>query len=159
MDILAAFSTQEEIGARGARVAAFAFDPELALAVDSTPANDLPSWDGSENVTYNTHLGAGPALYVADAGMLSDPRLIQHFTQTAEALGIPYQLRQPGGGGTDAGAIHRQRAGIPSLSISVPGRYPHTSASIARIEDWQNTLSLLYAAMDRLTPAVLAKER
>jgi endoglucanase len=98
-------------------------------------------------------------LYVADAGMLSDPRLIQHFVQTAEALGIPYQLRQPGGGGTDAGAIHRQRAGIPSLSISVPGRYPHTSASIARIEDWQNTLSLLYAAMDRLTPAVLAKER
>ena len=159
VDILAAFSTQEEIGARGARVAAFAFDPDLALAVDSTPANDLPGWDGSENVVYNTHLGAGPALYVADAGTLSDPRLIRHFVQTAEALQIPYQLRQPGGGGTDAGAIHHQRAGIPSLSISVPGRYPHTPASIARIEDWQNTLSLLYAALDRLTPAVLAGER
>lgn len=159
IDLLAAFSVQEEIGARGARVAAFAFDPDLAVAVDSTPANDLPSWDDSENVAYNTHLGAGPALYVADAGTLSDPRLIRHFMQTAEALEIPYQLRQPGSGGTDAGAIHRQRAGIPSLSISVPGRYPHTAASITRVEDWQNTLSLLYAGLDRLTPAVLAEER
>jgi endoglucanase len=159
VDILANFSTQEEIGARGARVAAFAFDPDLAVAVDSTPANDLPGWDGTENIVYNTHLGAGPALYIADAGTLSDPRLIRHFMQTAEALQIPYQLRQPGSGGTDAGAIHRQRAGIPSLSVSVPGRYHHTAASIVRIEDWQNTLSLLYAALDRLTPAVLTEER
>jgi tetrahedral aminopeptidase len=159
VDILAAFSTQEEIGGRGARVAAFNFAPDLAVAVDSTPAYDLPSWDGTENAIYNTCLGAGPALYIADASTLSDPRLIKHFLQTAEALQIPYQLRQPGGGGTDAGAIHRQRAGIPSLSISVPGRYAHTTASIVRVEDWQNTLSLLHAALDRLSPAVLAEER
>ena len=159
VDLLAALSTQEEIGARGARVAAFTYDPDLAVVVDSTPANDLPSWDDSENVTYNTRLGEGPALYIADAGTLSDPRLIQHFIQTAEYFNIPYQIRQPGSGGTDAGAIHRQRAGIPSLSISIPGRYPHTAASIARIADWQNTLSLLYAALERLTPAVLAEER
>jgi putative aminopeptidase FrvX len=159
VDLLVTFSTQEEIGARGARVAAFAFDPDLALAIDSTPANDLPSWDGLENVSYNTRLGFGPALYIADAGTLSDPRLVRHFMQTGEELSIPYQLRQPGSGGTDAGAIHRQRAGIPSLSISVPGRYAHTAASIARLEDWQNTLSLLHAALSRLTPAVLSQER
>jgi endoglucanase len=159
IDLLVTFSTQEEIGARGARVAAFAFDPDLALAVDSTPANDLPNWDGSENVSYNTRLGLGPALYIADAGTLSDPRLIRHFMQTGDDLAIPYQLRQPGSGGTDAGAIHQQRAGIPSLSISVPGRYAHTAASIVRLEDWQNTLSLLHAALSRLTSAVLSQER
>lgn len=159
VDIQAAFSTQEEIGGRGARVAAFKFAPDAAVAVDSTPAYDLPSWDGTENAVYNTHLGAGPALYIADASTLSDPRLIRHFIQTAEDLQIPYQLRQPGGGGTDAGAIHRQREGIPSLSVSVPGRYAHTAASIVRVEDWQNTLSLLHAALDRLSPAVLAEER
>jgi putative aminopeptidase FrvX len=159
VDILASFSTQEEIGGRGARVAAFRFDPDLAVAVDSTPAYDLPSWDGTENAVYNTRLGAGPALYIADASTLSDPRLVLHFSQTAEALQIPYQLRQPGGGGTDAGAIHRQRSGIPSLSVSVPGRYAHTAASIARVEDWQNTLSLLHAALERLSPAVLDEER
>ena len=120
IDLLAAFTVQEEVGLRGAQVAAYAFDPDLGLALDSTPANDLPVWDGEENTRYNTRLDHGPALYVADRGTLSDPRLLRHFMTTAENQNISYQLRQPGGGGTDAGAIHKQRAGIPTLSISVP---------------------------------------
>lgn len=159
IDLLVAFTTQEEIGSRGARVAAYALNPDLAVAVDSTPALDLPAWDGSENTTYNTRLGAGPALYIADSGTFSDPRLVRFFIQTAEALGIPFQVRQPGGGGTDAGAIHKQRSGIPSLSISVPGRYAHTAALICRVDDWQNTLSLLHAALRRLSPQIFAVER
>ena len=79
--------------------------------------------------------------------------------ETGEAEGIPYQFRQPGGGGTDAGAIHQQRAGIPSVSISVPGRYAHTAVLIARRQDWENTLRLIYAGLRRLTPAVLEMER
>ncbi|MBT3392236.1 MAG: M42 family peptidase, partial [Chloroflexi bacterium] len=130
IDLLAAFTVQEEVGLRGAGVAAYAFNPDLAVALDSTPAMDLPVWDGEENIRYNTRLGAGPAIYVADAATLSHPRLIEHFRQSAEAASIPYQIRQPGGGGTDAGAIHRQRAGIPSISISVPARYIHTAAAI-----------------------------
>mgnify|MGYP000212261932 CR=1 FL=1 len=159
IELLLAFTTQEEIGARGAQVAAYALNPDLAIAVDSTPANDLPTWDGSENIAYNTRLGAGPALYVADSGTLSDPRLLSHFVHTAEKLGIPYQIRQPGGGGTDAGAIHKQRSGIPSLSVSVPGRYAHTAALICRIDDWQNTLNLLYAALSQLSAQFLMEER
>jgi putative aminopeptidase FrvX len=150
---------QEEVGLRGARVAAFAFDPDLALALDSTPAYDLPHADGEENTRYNTRLDHGPALYVADAGTLSDPRLIRHFVATAEAQGLPYQIRQPGGGGTDAGAMHKQRAGIPSLSISVPGRYLHTAASIARIADWKNTLNLVHAALSTLEPGIFDTDR
>ncbi|MBN2146994.1 MAG: M42 family peptidase [Anaerolineales bacterium] len=159
IDLLAAFTVQEEIGLRGARVAAYAFDPQLAIVLDSTPARDLPAWDDSENSAYNTRLGAGPAIYVADAGTLSDPRLIRHMVNTAEALGIPYQIRQPGSGGTDAGAIHKQRSGIPSISVSVPGRYHHTPAAIIRLSDWKNELALIHAALTRLNPLVLSGER
>ncbi len=94
-------------------MAAYAFNPDMAIAVDSTPAYDLPVWDESENAFYNTRLDAGPAIYISDAGTLSDPRLVRHLAETGDALGIPYQFRQPGGGGTDAGAIHRQRVRHP----------------------------------------------
>ena len=151
----AAFTVQEENGLRGAKVAAYAFDPQLAVALDCTPAYDLPVWDGSENTRYNTRLGAGPAIYVADAATLSHPRLVRFLLDTAVEEGIPHQLRQPGGGGTDAGAIHKQRAGIPSVSVSVPGRYLHSPASLVRLSDWENSLRLLTAALIRLTPDVI----
>jgi endoglucanase len=156
LELVAAFTVQEEIGLRGAQVAAFALDPDLAFVLDCTPANDLPSWDGSENEYYNTRLGAGPAVYLADRATLSDPRLVKHLVKTAEDLGIPFQFRQPGGGGTDAGAIHKQRTGIPSVSISVPGRYLHTAATIVRRSDWQDSLALVYAALVRLLPEIFS---
>jgi putative aminopeptidase FrvX len=159
IDLLAAFTVQEEIGFAGARVAAYAFNPDLAIALDSTPAYDLPAWDMEENVRYNTRLGAGPAIYVADGGTISDPRLVRYMVQTAEANKIPFQIRQPGGGSTDAAAIHKQREGIPSVSISVPGRYHHSPAAIVRLSDWQHTYDLAATALSSLTPAILAGER
>lgn len=156
IDLLAAFTVQEEVGLRGAKVAAYAFDPDIAIALDSTPALDLPNWDGEENSHYNTKLGAGPAIYTVDRATISDPRLVKHFQETAEQEGIPCQFRQPGGGGTDAGAIHRQRAGIPSISISVPGRYLHTAISIARISDWENSVKLLFAALSDVSLDLLS---
>jgi endoglucanase len=159
IDLLAAFTVQEEIGLRGAKVAAYAFNPDIGIAVDATPANDLPDWEAQENTSYNTKLDFGPAIYVADGSTLSDPRLVRWLVETAEASMIPYQLRQPGGGGTDAGAIHKARAGVPSITVSVPHRYSHTAISVARLEDWKNSLALLQAALTRLTPELLASER
>lgn len=159
IDLLAAFTVQEEVGTRGAQVAAFALDPQAAVILDCTPANDLPGWDGEPNERYNSLLGAGPAIYLADRATFSDPRLIRHLVETAEAFGIPYQFRQPGGGGTDAGAIHKQRAGVPSISISVPGRYIHTAAAIVRRSDWEHTLGLVYSALAGLSENTLAKDR
>jgi putative aminopeptidase FrvX len=158
IDLLAAFTVQEENGARGARVASYAFDPDLAIVLDTTPAYDQPTWDDTENNLYNTRLGAGPAIYMADAGTLSDPRLVQHLVLTADTYGIPYQIRQPGSGGTDAGAIHKQRAGIPSVSVSVPGRYLHSPASLVRLSDWQHTLTLIAAALLRLKSDFLTSQ-
>ena len=157
IELLLAFTVQEEVGLRGATVAAHALAPDLAIAVDSTPARDLPAYDGRENVTYNTKLDHGPAIYIADSSTLPDPRLIRHFVDAGDAEKIPYQFRQPGGGGTDAGAMHQQLEGIPALSISVPGRYHHTPTSLARVSDWQNTLRLIHAGLSRMTPSLLKR--
>ena len=160
VDILAAFTVQEEVGLRGARVAAYAMNPDVAFVLDATPAYDMPMYDKEkENARYNTRLDAGPAIYVADNATLSDPRLIRLLTETAAEEKIPYQIRQPGGGGTDAGVIHRARAGIPSVSVSVPTRYLHTAMSLCRVKDWENTLRLLDASLKRLTPRLLENPR
>jgi endoglucanase len=154
VDLWAAFTVQEEVGLRGARVVAHAVNPDVAFALDCTPARDLPGPDGRLDPGFNTRLGHGPAIYTADRATLSDPRLIQHLLETAEAEGLPYQFRQAGGGGTDAGAIHKQRGGIPTVSVSTPARYLHSAASLARFDDWKHTFYLLLAALHRLTPEI-----
>ena len=129
----------------------------MAIAIDSTPANDLPMYDGGENMTYNTKLGLGPAIYIADGSTLHDPRLVRFLQAVAEAGKIPYQFRQPGGGGTDSGAIQKALAGIPTVSVSVPHRYTHSPVSISRVDDWKNTLNLLHAALKKITPELISK--
>ena len=157
VDLCLAFAVQEEIGLRGAKVAAQYFQPDMAIAIDSTPANDLPMHDGSENMTYNTKLGLGPAIYIADGSTIHDPRLVRFLSEVGDAEKIPYQLRQPGGGGTDSGAIQRSLAGVPTVSVSVPHRYTHSPVSISRVDDWKNTINLLYAALKRVTTDLIAK--
>ena len=155
IELCLSFSVQEEIGLRGAKVAAHYFEPDLAIAVDSTPARDLPDYEGRENFTYNTQLGLGPAIYLANSSTLDDPRLVRFLAETAEKNKIPYQFRQPGGGGTNAGAIQRSRAGVPVVSVSVPHRYTHSPISVSRVDDWKNTLNLLNAALKNLTRDLL----
>jgi len=169
IDLLAAFTVQEEVGLRGAQVAAYSLNPDVAFVLDCTPAYDLPAWEENdsymiggkmkENTQFNTLLGKGPAIYIADRATLSDPRLVRFLEDTAVKHHIPYQFRQPGRGGTDAGAIHKRRAGIPTISVSVPARYIHTPAAIARISDWENTLKLMYTALRQITPELLNQER
>ena len=155
IDLCAAFSVQEEIGLRGAKVAAQYFKPDMAIAIDSTPANDLPVYDGSENTTYNTRLGFGPAIYIADGLTLHDPRLVRFLSDVGDAEKIPYQFRQPGGGSTDSGAIQRTMDGVPTVSVSVPHRYTHSPISISRVDDWKNTIKLLSGALKKITPELL----
>jgi len=160
IDLMAAFTVQEEVGLRGAGVAAYALQPDIAIVIDCTPAYDQPNWEDDKNQAdespkYNSRLGEGAAIYVADGRTFSHPRLVRFFVDTAERLHIPYQIRQPGGGGTDAGAIHLQRAGIPTISISVPARYTHTATSLARQSDWENTLALVGSGLAQLTPELM----
>ena len=156
IDLCVAFVVQEEIGLRGAKVAAQYFQPDMAFAIDSTPAHDFPVHDGGENTSYNTKLGFGPAIYIADGSTLHDPRLVRFLSEVGDAENIPYQFRQPGGGGTDSGAIQRALSGIPTVSVSIPHRYTHSPVSISRVDDWKNTLALFHAALKKITPSLIA---
>lgn len=155
VDLLAAFTVQEELGLRGAKIAAYHLNPDIGIALDSTSANDLPHFDGEENTIHNTKLDGGPAIYLMDGATIGDRRLIKWLSETADAEGIPWQYRQPGRGGTDAGSIHKTRAGVPSVSVSVPQRYLHSAAGLVRKDDVLNTIKLLHAALSRLDKSIL----
>ncbi len=161
VDILAAFTVQEEIGLRGAEVAAKKLQPDVAIALEGTPAFDVPNPtaepDNREPRNPATRLGAGPALTVMDSRMITDPRLLTWLRTTADAAAIPYQLKTVRGGGTDAGAIHLANSGVPSAVVAVPCRYIHSPAALLHMDDYQHTFNLLQAALNQLTPAVLAR--
>ena len=159
VELIAAFTVQEEVGARGARVIAWDRKVDLSIVIDSTPAMDLPAWDGSESPIYKSKAGEGPAIYALDSGTLSDPRLIGYLFDNAAHYGIPAQHRQPMPGGTDAGGIHLTQEGIPAVSMSVPGRYAHSAATIARKSDWEAHLQLLYAALANMDRSLLSEPR
>ncbi|MBP6015491.1 MAG: M20/M25/M40 family metallo-hydrolase [Candidatus Promineofilum sp.] len=148
-DLVAAFTVQEEVGLRGARIAAFNARADAALVLECTPAFDLPKeQDRSPNVA----LGKGVSIYVMDARTIQDPRLVAHLMATGDAQGIPYQVRQPGGGGTNTGAIQRAGAGIPAATLAVPGRYAHTPTMMINLDDYDNIVRLADAALRTLTP-------
>jgi putative aminopeptidase FrvX len=153
-DLYAAFTVQEEVGLRGARVAAHAVEPDAAIVLDCTPANDMPK---KKDLSPNTELGKGPAIYIMGGRTFSDRRLVDLFIAGGEADGIPYQIRQPGGGGTDAGSIQIAREGVPVVSISVPGRYIHSPSAIIHRDDFDNTIRLVRAGLSRLTRDTLAR--
>ncbi|MHC1771453.1 MAG: M42 family metallopeptidase [Flexilinea sp.] len=159
IELIAAFTVQEEIGLRGAKVAAYDYDPDIAFVIDCTPANDQPAWDGSENTQYKTKVGQGPAIYSADGRTIYDHRLIRYLAELSEQYQIPYQIRQPGPGGTDAGAIHLTKGGIPTVSLSVPDRYAHTAAMIVRASDWEHHYQLMTAALYHINADILNQSR
>lgn len=158
LNILAAFTVQEEVGLRGAQVAAHAFDPDAAVAVGATPANDLPPAI-EQDVSPNTRLGHGPAIHVMTRHDLSDPRLVRHFMTIGDELAIPYQIRQPGGGGTNAGGIIPARSGVPTISVSVPARYLHSPASLIYKKDVRSTVALVRESVAHLTSQTLRRKQ
>ena len=154
-DFHAAFTVQEEVGLRGARVAAYAIEPDCAFALEGTIADDIPK---DKDVSPTTELGRGPAITVMDRSFIADRRLVRLLTTTAEALGIPYQIEQPGIGGTDAGAIQPTREGVPSVTVAVPCRYIHGPVALMSLDDFDNTTRLMRESLSRLTRRTLRRE-
>ncbi len=151
-DLHAVFTVQEEVGLRGARVAAFSVDPDCAIALEGTIADDLPK---KKDVSPTTQLGAGPALTVMDRSFIAHQGLLRHTIAVAEQNGIPYQFKQPGIGGTDSGAIHLSREGIPSITVAVPCRYIHSPAGLLSLEDFERTVTLVRETLRTLTTEVI----
>ncbi len=150
VDLYLSFSAQEEVGLRGARVAAYRIEPDLGFALEGTICDDMPK---KEDVSPTTELGKGPAISIMDRSFVADRRLVQLLVDLAKANGIPYQFKQPGTGGTDAGAIHLSKAGVPSVAVSVPSRYIHSPVSMASLNDFDHTVALMKAALMALPGA------
>jgi tetrahedral aminopeptidase len=136
------FTTQEEVGTRGAATSAFGVDPDLGLAVDVTGTGDTPRSSKME-----VSLGNGAAIKVKDGGMLADTRIVNWMLCTAEKGGIPCQREILEAGTTDARAIQVTRAGIPAGCLSIPTRYIHSPSEMVDTGDVQASIKLLAALL------------
>lgn len=137
-DVYFVFTTQEELGTRGAMVSAFGIEPEVGLAVDVTLTGDTP-----EAHPRSVELGAGPAIKVMDSGAITHPGVKRWMIAAAERLGIKYQLEVLEFGGTDARSIQRSGAGVPAGCLSIPTRYIHTPSEMVDYGDVQGAVRLL----------------
>lgn len=151
VDVIGVFTVQEEVGLRGARVAAFRAKPDAAIILEGTVCDDLPRPE-DEDETPVTRLGAGPAVTLMDRRHVSHPGLLRLLQDSAAAEGISIQYKAPGIGGTDAGMIHLAHEGVPAISVATPCRYIHSPAAILNVNDLTATHALVRAALRRLTP-------
>lgn len=140
LNLVAAFTVQEEVGLRGSKVAAYHTQPDFALNIEGTISADMAHIEEEEWVT---ELGKGPALSIQDQTTLYNPQLIKQVVDIAKQNKIPLQFRRGTSGNNDAGKIHSSRTGIPTLSINVPCRYIHSPVSMVRQDDIQNTIQLV----------------
>jgi tetrahedral aminopeptidase len=144
-EIVAVATTQEEVGLRGARPAAYSVDPDVGIALDVTIAGDIPGFESSERVS---KLGDGVAIKIFDSSHIPNHKLIRHLRDIAEKHGIKHQLEVLSRGGTDAGAMQLSRAGMPVITVSLPTRYLHTVNEMANVDDIQAEIDLLARYME-----------
>ncbi|MBY7143907.1 M42 family metallopeptidase [Virgibacillus sp. NKC19-3] len=130
-------TVQEEVGLRGATVAANMIQPDIFYALDASPANDA---DGDEEAF--GQLGKGALLRIFDRSMITHHGMRDFVLDTAESNNIPYQyfISQ---GGTDAGRVHTSGDGVPSAVVGICSRYIHTSASIIHVDDYMAAKELI----------------
>ena len=160
--IAAAFTVQEEIGLRGALVAARRLQPDAAIVLEGTPAYDVPDPNreadaGDLSTNPATRLGGGVVLTLMDGRMISDPRVVTFLRETAECNEIPYQFKTVGGGGTDGGAIHTAQTGVPTMTLSTPCRYIHSPTALLNLDDYGHVLRLSQAVLKNLAPATFQR--
>ena len=141
-DFYAVFTVQEELGLRGAQAAVYNVQPDVALILEGTTANDMPGAEGHQHVT---KMGGGPAISFMDRATIVKREMFEALRTVAEEHKIPYQLKQAVAGGNDAGAIHMALTGCVTGVISVATRYIHSPCSLASISDFENAYKLVDA--------------
>ncbi|MCC8437460.1 M42 family metallopeptidase [Brevibacillus sp. M2.1A] len=141
-------TVQEELaGQRGAKTAAASIDPDLFLALDASPATDIPGVkdDGGK-------LGGGLLMRIYDPMYVMPVGLRELLISTCEEENIPYQI-YVAKGGTDAGVVQYHGKGVPSAVIGIPSRYIHSHASIIDREDYEAAKRLLFSVIRKLDRA------
>lgn len=140
VDIHAAVTVQEEVGLRGARIGAFAAEPDVGIALDVTIAADIPGTAPDQQVS---RIGNGVAFGIMDSSAIADPRLVSKFRELAEKHSIPFQVEILTRGGTDAGAMQMARTGASVITVSTPVRYVHTVNEMAAVSDIDATIDVV----------------
>ncbi len=136
-----AFTVQEEVGLRGARVAAYNLNPDVAIALEGTGSANVAGVDPFDTIT---NMGEGPAISLMDSSGIPSLGVFEQLVRVAKENQIRYQHRRIVGGGTDAGGIALQRAGIPVCTVSVPCRYIHTNAALLNLDDLNGAVNLVH---------------
>ena len=147
-NVYAVGTIQEEVGLRGATIAAFQVAPDVGIALDATVAGDMP---GVEEGKAPAKMGEGPVVTVADAGLIAHPKVLRLLIDSAKEHKIPYQLETGIRGSTDAARISLSREGVPSGVISVAARYIHSPAAILNLDDAEKTVKLAVAAIENVS--------
>jgi len=141
-DLYFVFSAQEELGTRGAKAAAFTIEPDMGIALDVTGTGDIP-----EATKMAVKLGGGAAIKIKDSSILCHRSVVDFMKDTAKRENIDYQLEVLPYGGTDAGAIHLTKDGVPSGGISIPCRYIHSPSEMVSMHDVVECTKLLTAVL------------
>jgi len=139
------WTVQEEVGLRGARIAAAKVRPDIMIVLEGTGACDVPT---DADVARRPFLGKGPVITILDRTVVCNQRLVELLTDTADREHIPWQFKRPLVGGTDAGAAVRVKA-LKAAVIAIPARYIHSPVALADLKDIINTIELVKAACGR----------
>lgn len=147
-DVYGVFTVQEEVGIRGAQVAAIRIQPDFGFGLDTTIAYDVP---GAKEYEKITELGKGAAIKIMDASIICDYRMVDYMKKTADRHKIRWQLEILTAGGTDTAAIQRQVAGGSiSGAVSIPTRHIHQVIEMAHKEDISESIKLLKHCIEDL---------
>ncbi len=145
LDVYGVFTVQEEVGIRGATVAAHHIEADFGLGIDTTIAFDLP---GSKPEEVVTKLGEGAAIKIMDASTICDPRMVQYLKDVAIASNIPWQPEVLTAGGTDTSALQRMgKTGSIAGAVSIPTRHLHQVIEMAHQKDISAAIKLLSHAL------------
>ena len=145
--VYGAATVQEEVGLRGAQTVAHLVDPDVGIVLEVDIAGDVP---GVKPYEAPSKLGKGPSLLTFDRSMIPNQPFKDFVWKTAQDAKIPLQLSQVARGGTDAGRIHLDRAGCPSVVISVPTRHIHSHVGLFNLEDAENAVKLVLELVKKL---------
>lgn len=147
-DVYGVFTVQEEVGIRGANVAAHQIDPDFGFGLDTTIAYDLPGGQPHEAVT---KLGEGTAIKIMDAMTICDYRMVDYMKKMADKNKIKWQPEVLTAGGTDTAGIQRMgKRGAISGAISIPTRHLHQVIEMSHKNDIKNSIELLKVCLESL---------
>jgi len=150
-NLVGAFSSQEEVGIRGAKTVANRIKPDLVICFEGAPADDTLVEPG----LIQTRLGGGPMLRHIDGGMITNPRLLAFARAQAAKENITIQEAVRARGSTNGSWYHHANNGTPTLVISCPTRYAHSHHSMISLNDYKQCVLLATAVLGALTTEVM----